>query len=64
MAGGDGNAARGRHLFFNRFRTRLAALVAFLMGVPLTERALAQPGDIIGASLGLADAIIDSAGES
>lgn len=47
-----------------RFRLYAAAVVAFLLGVPLTEKAMAQTGDIVFAGLNLADAIADSAGQS
>lgn len=47
-----------------KLRLYAAGLLAFLVGVPLTERALAQTEDIIYSSLGLAAAIVDSAGQS
>lgn len=47
-----------------RIQYYLAALAAFLLGMPLTQKAFAQVGDIIWASLDLADAIVDSAGDS
>ena len=45
-------------------RFYLAGLVAFLIGVPLTEKAFGQTGDIISAAIGLAGAIANSAGAS
>ncbi len=48
----------------SRLRTILAGLAAFLIGIPLTERAFGQTGDVIFSSLNLADAIADSAGDS
>ncbi len=47
-----------------RWRLYAAGLLAFLVGVPLTEQALAQTGDIVSASLDLAAAIVQSAGRS
>jgi hypothetical protein len=47
-----------------KMRLYIAGLLAFLIGMPLTEQAFAQTGDIINASLGLAGAIVDSAGRS
>lgn len=47
-----------------KLRLYLAGLVAFLLGVPLTERALGGTGDIIDASLDLAAAITDTARNS
>ncbi len=49
---------------FGKLRLYAAGLAAFLIGVPLTEKAFGQAGDIIDASIGLAAAIIDSAGGS
>ncbi len=49
---------------FARLRLYMAGLVAFLMGVPLTEKAYGQVGDIVGGSLSLAGAIAESAGGS
>jgi hypothetical protein len=51
-------------LSVKKLRLYSAGLLAFLVGVPMTEQALAQTGDIINASLSLAAAIIDSAGRS
>ncbi|MEW6249368.1 MAG: hypothetical protein AB1716_01880 [Planctomycetota bacterium] len=48
----------------NKLRLYAAGLVAFLIGVPLTEKALGQTGDIIWSSFNLAAAIADSAGQS
>lgn len=45
-------------------RTYLAGILAFLIGVPLTQEALAQDGDIFWASLNLADAIASTAADS
>ncbi len=47
-----------------KLRLWVAGLVAFVVGVPLTERAFGQVTDIIWSSIGLAGAIIDSAGDS
>ncbi len=48
-----------------KLRLYAAGFVAFLLGVPLTQQALADDvGDIIDASLGLASAITASAGNS
>lgn len=49
---------------FGRIRIWAAGLVAWFIGVPLTEKAMAQAGDIVRASFGLAGAIGDSAGNS
>jgi hypothetical protein len=50
---------------FLKLRWRIAALAAFLMGVPLVAEARADDtGVIIGSALGLAGAIIDVAGDS
>lgn len=48
----------------SKLRLRFAGVIAFLLGVPLTERALAQAGDIVFSSINLAAAIADSAGAS
>ncbi len=42
----------------------LAGLVAFLIGMPLTEKAFGQSEDILNASLGLAGSVANSAGQS
>lgn len=47
-----------------KLRLYAAGLLAFLVGMPLTEQALAQTGDIISASLDLAGAIGSSVGKS
>lgn len=47
-----------------RVRLYLSGFAAFLLGIPLTEKAFSQTGDIIISSLNLADAIADSAGQS
>lgn len=44
----------------NRIRFYLAGLAAFLVGVPLTEKAMAQTGGIIFSSIDLAAAIASS----
>jgi hypothetical protein len=49
---------------FNKLRLYAAGLIAFLVGMPLTEKALAQAGDIIDASIDLTAAIIRSAERS
>jgi hypothetical protein len=49
---------------WRRLRLYAAGLVAFLIGIPLSEPALAQTEDIIGASFNLVDAIAESAGRS
>lgn len=47
------------------FRWRVAGLLAFLMGVPMVEKAEAADGwNIFQAALSLAGAIIDAAGRS
>jgi hypothetical protein len=48
----------------SKLRFYFGGLVAFLIGVPLTERALAGTGDVIAASFDLFGAISDSAGKS
>jgi hypothetical protein len=45
-------------------RLYLAGLVAFLIGIPLTEQAFAQGADVITSSIQLAAAIANSAGAS
>ena len=47
-----------------KMRLYLAGLVAFLIGMPLTQQAFAQSQDILSASLGLAGSITDSVGQS
>jgi hypothetical protein len=50
---------------FKSLRWCTAAVVAFLMGVPMAEKAMADDGaDIFDAALALASAIIDAAGNS
>ncbi len=50
---------------FARLRLLAAGVIAYLIGVPLTERAFAQSGaDLVDASIGLGLAIADSAGNS
>ncbi len=50
---------------FAKLRFYAAGLLAFLIGVPLTERAFAQDvGGIISSSIGLASSIADSASAS
>jgi hypothetical protein len=48
----------------NRIRLWSAGVIAFLVGVPLTEKAYGQGFDIVTASIDLALAIADSAGDS
>jgi hypothetical protein len=47
-----------------KMRLYAAGLIAFLLGMPLTEQAFAQSADIVGAAINLAGAVIDSAGRS
>jgi hypothetical protein len=47
-----------------RLRLFAAGVAAFLVGVPLTERAFGQVFEIIDASIALGVAIADSAGGS
>lgn len=49
---------------FGRIRLWTAGLIAFLVGVPLTERAMAQTFDIFRSALSLGLSIADSAGDS
>ncbi len=49
---------------FGRVRLWAAGLVAFLVGFPLSEKALAGVSDVFGSSLDLGLAIADSAGGS
>lgn len=49
---------------FGRMRLLAAGLVAFLVGFPLSEKALAGATDIFGSSLDLGLAIADSANGS
>ena len=52
-------------LKLRNLRWYAAGVVAFLMGFPLAERAMADDaGSIVGSSLSLASAIIDVAGNS
>ncbi len=46
---------------FTKLRVYVAGLLAFLIGVPLTERAFGQVEDIIISSITLAEAIAASA---
>jgi hypothetical protein len=48
----------------SRLRLYAAGLLAFLIGVPLTEQAYGQVGDIIWSSVNLAGAIADASGGS
>jgi hypothetical protein len=48
----------------SRIRLYAAGLLAFLIGMPLTERAFAQVGDIVNGAIGLGLGIADSAGGS
>ncbi len=43
-----------------KFRTYLAGLAAFLIGVPLTEKAFGQVGGVIFSSIDLAASIAES----
>ena len=45
----------------SKLRLYLAALVAFLLGMPLSEKALAGPEDIVFSAISLAAAITDAA---
>jgi hypothetical protein len=47
-----------------KWRWYAAGLLAFVVGVPLTEQAFAQVGDIVSSSFDLAAAIAASAGRS
>ena len=47
-----------------RLRFWCAAVVAFLLGIPFTEKAVAQGFDVFLSSLDLGLAIADSAGSS
>ena len=47
-----------------KLRIYAAGLLAFLIGVPLTEKAFGQAEDIFSYSVGLAQAIAASAGGS
>jgi hypothetical protein len=44
-----------------KLRVYAAGLLAFLIGVPLTEKAFGQIGDVIVSSIDLAGAIANSA---
>ena len=48
----------------SKLRLYVAGVVAFLIGMPLTERAFGSTGDIISSSVDLAGAIMNSAGRS
>ena len=47
-----------------KLRLYAAGVVAFLIGMPLTERAFAGTSGVIDASVDLAGAIMNSAGRS
>ena len=47
-----------------RIRLWIAGLVAFMLGFPLSEKAMAGAIDVVDASLGLGLAIADSAAGS
>ena len=47
-----------------KLRLYAAGLVAFLIGIPLTEQAFGQVGNIVTASFDLFGAITKSAGRS
>lgn len=50
---------------FLKLRWRIAALAAFLMGVPLVSEARANDAsDILDAALGLTGTVLDVAGDS
>ena len=50
---------------FKNLRWYTAALVAFLMGVPMAEKAMASDvGGIAGAITSLIDSIVNAAGNS
>lgn len=60
---------------FRKLRWTAAALIAFVMGVPMAERVVADDGGffafggggiggIVGAALALASSIVDTAGGS
>ena len=52
-------------MFFTKWRLRMAALVAFVMGIPMAEQARADSaGDIFNAAWALVESIIDIAGDS
>jgi len=47
-----------------KLRLYAAGVVAFLIGMPLTEQAVAGTGDVIWAGINLAAAVADSVGRS
>lgn len=47
-----------------RIRIYAAGLLAVLLGVPLTEQAYAQSGDVFGAAFDLANTIARASGGS
>ncbi len=47
-----------------RIRMYAAGLLAVLLGVPLTEKAFAQTGDILYSVFGITAAAIDASGGS
>lgn len=49
---------------FGRIRLWMAGLAAWMVGVPLTQKAFGQVGDIVSSSIGLGLSIADSAGGS
>lgn len=52
-------------MMFRRLRWQVAAVVAFLMGVPMAEQAkAADGGNIVEAAIALTLSIIDIAGDS
>ncbi len=52
-------------MMFRKLRWRTAAVVAFLMGVPLVEQAQADDGgSIADSAFSLISAIVDAAGNS
>lgn len=46
---------------FDRLRLWVAATVAFLLGFPLSDKALASGWDVVGSSIDLGLSIADSA---
>jgi hypothetical protein len=63
---GDGTAAmEGANMMIpSKLRLYVAGLVAVLLGMPLSERALAGPEDIVWSAIDLAAGIADAASHS
>ena len=58
-------AVRNLPMSLRKIRWTAAAVIAWLMGFPLAEKALADnSGDIVSAAVSLAIAIVDVAGDS